>query len=372
MSDEVALSCRDLRVVRPASGFTLAVDALDLHRGEVLAILGPNGAGKSTLLRSLAGLESDADAVARTAFAGAVTMVFQRPAAFSGSVSHNVRAALLGRGLSRIEVDGRIRESLERFEIAGLADRNAAALSGGELRRLALARAFVLRPGALLLDEPFDDLDTAGQASLSLDLRRAIEETGVAVAMVTHDLRRALLLADRVAVLLEGRLVQVDHRDTVLDHPVSPEVARIVGMTNLVSGRLLREGAARWVQVDDQHRVPTDVEAPEGADVWAGIRPEDLKIDVGRGEGERIGKGIVRSVVNDGVAVTVAVEWAGVELCTVLLAGRGLARSLGAGDLVSLSVRPDRVHAMPRPQAGQRGVKAYSSFRPSGSEKNTA
>ena len=347
MSADVALSCRDLRVVRPTSGFTLAVETLDLHRGEVLAILGPNGAGKSTLLRSLAGLEEDADAVTRSG-AGAVTMVFQRPAAFSGSVSHNVRAALLGRELSRPEVDARVRESLERFEIAALADRNAAALSGGELRRLALARAFVLRPGALLLDEPFDDLDAAGQASLSLDLRRAIEETGVAVAMVTHDLRRALLLADRVAVLLEGRLVQADRRDTVLDHPVSPEVARIVGMSNLIPGRMAREGASRWIRVDDAHRVPTDVETPDGAEVWAGIRPEDLKLDVGRGEGEPIGKGRVRSVVNDGVAVTVAVEWAGIEMRTVLLAGRGLARSISAGDLVSLSVRHDRVHAMPR------------------------
>ena len=350
MRDRVALSCRGLRVLRPASGFALDVEALDLYEGEVLAILGPNGAGKSTLLRSLAGLEVAAEGVTH-AGDGPVTMVFQRPAAFSGTVLHNMRAALLGRGLPRGEVETRVRESLERFGIAALADRNAAALSGGELRRLVLARAFVLRPRALLLDEPFDDLDVAGQAQLSLDLRRAIERTGVAVAMVTHDLRRALLLADRVAVLLAGRLVQVDRRDQVLDHPVSPEVARIVGMTNLIPGRLAGSGELRWVQVDDQHRIRADVQGPEGARVWAGIRPEDLKLDIGRGEVERIGKGIVRSVVNDGVAVTVAVEWAGLELQTVLLAGRGLARSLAAGDPVSFSVRPDRVHVLERDES---------------------
>jgi ABC-type sulfate/molybdate transport systems ATPase subunit len=350
VSESVALSCRDLRVVRASSGFTLEVERLDLHRGEVLAILGPNGAGKSTLLRSLAGLEPEAAGVARTGSAP-VTMVFQRPAAFSGSVAHNVRAALLGRGLSRTEIASRVRESLERFEIGRLARRNAAALSGGELRRLALARAFVLRPGALLLDEPFDDLDAAGQASLSLDLRRVIGETDVAVAMVTHDLRRALLLADRVAVLLDGRLVQLDRRDSVLDHPVSPRVARIVGMSNLVPGVMQREAGAGWIRVDESHRVPTEVDVPDGAPVWAGIRPEDLKLDVGRGEGEPVGKGRVRSVVNDGVTVTVAVAWGGIELRTVLLAGRGLARQVAAGDLVSLSVRPDRVHAMPRSEA---------------------
>jgi ABC-type sulfate/molybdate transport systems ATPase subunit len=354
VSARVALACRGLRVVRPASGFALEVDALDLHTGEVLAILGPNGAGKSTLLRALAGLEAAADGVTR-AGDGPVTMVFQRPAAFSGSVTHNLRAALLGRGLARSELEARIAEALERFGIGALARRNAAALSGGELRRLALARAFVLRPRALLLDEPFDDLDVAGQAQLSLDLRREIARTGVAVAMVTHDLRRALLLADRVAVLLAGRLVQVDARDRVLDQPVSPEVARIVGMSNLVPGRLAIDGAERWVQLDDQHRIRVEAGGAEGERVWAGIRPEDLKLDVGRGEGERIGKAVVHSVVNDGVAVTVAVRWAGLELQTVLLAGRGLTRSLSAGDPVSLSVRPDRVHVLPRqarPRAG--------------------
>jgi ABC-type sulfate/molybdate transport systems ATPase subunit len=347
MSERVALSCCDLRVVRPASGFTLEVGRLDLHEGEVLAILGPNGAGKSTLLRALAGLEPAAGGVTRSGD-GPVTLVFQRPATFSGSVAHNVRAALLGRPLTRQEVEARVRESLERFEIAPLAERNAAALSGGELRRLALARAFVLGPRALLLDEPFDDLDVVGQAQLSLDLRREIERSGVAVAMVTHDLRRALLLADRVAVLLAGRVAQGDLRDRVLDHPVSPAVARIVGMSNLVAGRLDGTGDAQYVQVDDQHRIRVQGGAAPDSAVWAGIRPEDLKLDVGRGEGERIGKGVVRSVVNDGIAVTVAVQWAGVELQTVLLAGRGLARSLTAGDPVSLSVRPDRVHVLPR------------------------
>jgi ABC-type Fe3+/spermidine/putrescine transport system ATPase subunit len=344
LSGEIALSARDLRVVRSASGFTLEVAALDLHAGEVLAILGPNGAGKSTLLRSLAGLERAAGEV-RPPEQGPVTMVFQRPAAFSGTVAHNARAALYGSRLPRDEVERRVREALDRFEIGRLAERNAHALSGGELRRLALARAFALRPAALLLDEPFDDLDAAGQASLSLDLRRVIAETGVAVAMVTHDLRRALLLADRIAVLIEGRLAQLDARDAVLDHPVSREVAALVGMSNLVEGVVGDDGA--HLEVDAQHRIPLATPLDPGTRAIAGIRPEDLKVDVGRGEGEAVGKGVVRSAVNDGVALTLAVAWAGVELRTVLLAGRGLARSLSAGDPVSLSVRPERVHAIP-------------------------
>ena len=362
MSGEALLSARDLRVERRSrrGSFVLEIDALDLRAGEVLVILGPNGAGKSTLLRALAGLEDPSGGTIASGASGVVTLVFQRPAAFAGSVAHNVGAALLGRGLARAEVDGRVGAALQRFEIAGLAQRRAATLSGGELRRLALARAFVLEPAVLLLDEPFDDLDATGQATLSLDLRRAIADTGVAVAMVTHDLRRALLLADRIAVLLEGRLAQIDRRDRVLERPRTPQIARVVGMSNLVRGTVgaaVRDGC-RAIEIDAQHAVPVPAgEAPaSGSAVWVGIRPEHLKVDVGRGGHDpSIGKGMVRSVVNDGVAATVVVEWAGTELHTHLLAGRGLARSLAPGDPVALAVRPEHVHLIPvADEAGNR------------------
>ena len=353
MSGAALLAARGLRVERHSrrGRFVLQVDALELHAGEVLAILGPNGAGKSTLLRALAGLEEPAAGRVASDVHGAVTLVFQRPAAFAGSVAHNAGAALLGRGLPRREVERRVGEALRRFGISGLAARRAATLSGGELRRLALARALVLEPAALLLDEPFDDLDAAGQAALSLDLRRAIADTGVAVAMVTHDLRRALLLADRIAVLLEGRLAQIDRRDCVLEKPRTPEIARVVGMSNLVRGTV---GAAtcgdeRSVEIDAEHRVTARTALAPGTDVWLGIRPEHLKVDAGRGGAEpSIGEGVVRSVVSDGVAVSVVVAWAGTELYTHLLAGRGLARSLAPGETVALAARPEHVHLMSR------------------------
>ncbi|MCE2392376.1 MAG: ABC transporter ATP-binding protein [Proteobacteria bacterium] len=351
MTPRVVLRARDLRVERRSrrGSFALEVDELELREAETLVVLGPNGAGKSTLLRALAGLETPARGSVEAFARGPATLVFQRPAALAGSVAHNVRAALLGRGLTRREVASRSGAELTRFGIAPLARRRAVTLSGGELRRLALARAFVLEPAILLLDEPFDDLDGAGQAALSLDLRRVIEQTGVSVAVVTHDLRRALLLGDRVAVLDAGRIRQLDRREAVLERPLDPAVARIVGMTNLVRGRFARvsAGTQAYVEVDAQHRVPVLGEWPEGAPVWLGIRPEHLKLDVGRGEIDPIGKGVVRGVVSDGVAVTATIEWAGADLRAHLLAGRGLARSLAPGDRVSLSVRPEHVHLMP-------------------------
>jgi ABC-type Fe3+/spermidine/putrescine transport system ATPase subunit len=341
-------------------------------------VLGPNGAGKSTLLRTLAGLEAPLRGRIERRVAGPVTMVFQRPIAFAGSVAHNVATALWGLRLARAQRRARVAEALEHFDIARLASRRAVTLSGGELRRLALARAFALRPAVLLLDEPFHDLDPAGQEVLSLDLRRTIADTNVAVAVVTHDLRRALLLSDRIAVLLEGRVAQQGERDDVLAHPTGLAVARLVGMSNLIEGEVVggeggegeatlgvlgagaraerlpsgppaaRHAALAHVVVDPQHRIPVETRLASGTPVWAGIRPELLKVDVGRGEGLPIGKGRVRTVVSDGVAVTVTLEWAGRELCTRLLAGRGLARSIAPGDSVTLSVRPEDIHLIPR------------------------
>ncbi len=340
----LALTARDLRLSRRAGGFTLAVDAIELHRGGVLAILGANGAGKSTLLRCLAGLEAEREGEVSQHVEGAVTLVFQRPAALAGSVAHNVRAAFYGSGRPKEEIARAVRAALDRFEIGPLADRRAGTLSGGELRRLALARAFALEPAVLLLDEPFDDLDSAGQAALSLDLRRVIAETGVAVAMVTHDLRRALLLADHMAVLEGGRVVQQGPCDALLDHPATASVARTLGMENLVSGRVASAAGERFVEVAPEARIPVHTQLADGAAVLAGIRPEDLKVDVGRGEGAPIGKGEVRSIVRDGATVALGVAWGGTELRTVVLAGRGLGRTLSQGDRVSLSVRPERVH----------------------------
>jgi ABC-type sulfate/molybdate transport systems ATPase subunit len=347
MSEAAALSVRGLvaRRGQGESAFELRVERLDLHPRETLAVLGPNGAGKSTLLRALSGLEQPLQGTIDRDAAGPVTMVFQRPIAFDGSVEHNLRAALLGLRLERREVASRCLEALERFGIERLSKRRAATLSGGELRRLALARAFALRPAVLLLDEPFDDLDAGGQESLSLDLRRAIEETDVGVAVVTHDLRRALLLSDRIAVLLNGRIAQMGRRDEVLEQPASIEIARLVGMSNLIPGEVSADG--HWVEVDAQHRIPFPEGSEPGSLVCLGIRPEHVKVDTGRGEGVPIGKGTVQHAVSDGSIVSLTIDWAGHSLRANLLADRGLARTVAPRDRLLLSIRPEDVRAIP-------------------------
>ena len=349
-STAAALEVRHLHCQRGlgATCFQLSVDALDLNASEVLVILGRNGAGKSTLLRALAGLEASATPGAVTRRDGDVTLVFQRPAAFSGTVEKNIAAALLGKKLSRAEKTLRISRALARFGIESLSDHDARSLSGGEMRRLALARAFVLEPTVLLLDEPFDDLDAEGQRKLSVDLEHAIEETDVAVAMVTHDLRRALLLADRIAVLSDGRLVQHGLCDEVLTAPHSAMIAEIVGMTNLAIGTVRRqENETAWIELEAGFEVPTQSNVAVGEVVWIGIRPEHLKLDVGRGGGLSIGKAEVDHLMNDGLATVVSLRARERVFTTHLLSGRGLSRRLATGDTVPLAVDATHVHARP-------------------------
>jgi len=350
VSGACVVSARELRVERGArpSGFTLAIEALDLFAGEVLAVVGPNGAGKTTLLRALAGLEPACEGRVQHASERPVALIFQRPIMLSGSVAFNVRAPLWGAGIPREQALRRALLALARFRLEAFAGRSAATLSGGEMRRVALAQAFVREPGALLLDEPFDDLDVAAREALTLDLRSAIRDTGAAVALVSHDLGQALLLAERIAVLVDGRLVQLGPRDAVLRRPVSPAAARLLGMANLLPGTVVaRDGEGRAVvELAPGVRLTSVSDAPIGARIVAGLRPEDVKIDVGRGATPIVGKGRVLHTLSDGALVTLQIDWGGVALRTFLIAGRGLGHALRPGDAVSLAVRPEDVHLM--------------------------
>ena len=131
----------------------------------------------------------------------------------------------------------------------------------------------------------------------------------------------------------------------MLRRPATLAVARLVGMSNLIPATVL-DGTR--VEIDADHQIEVPVALPSGTAVWLGIRPEHLKLDVGRGGGAPIGKGVVRQLVSDGMLTRVSLEWAGFELRTHLVAGRGLARSLSAGDGVTLSVRANDLHLIRR------------------------
>jgi ABC-type sulfate/molybdate transport systems ATPase subunit len=245
------LSLRDIRHRRGGRD-VLAIERLDLAAGERLAVLGPNGAGKTTLLRLVAGLEppsagtveidgaatvhSDAELRRRIGYAT------QRPGLLSTTVRRNVELPLRWRGVSRAARSAAALGALERLGVAHLADRPAAAVSGGEAQRVSLARALALEPTLLLLDEPAAGLDAEARRTFLDDLAELLADRAMTVVHVSHRADEALRLADRVAVLVGAALRQVDEPARVLREPADATVATLVGYDNVVPARVAAGG----------------------------------------------------------------------------------------------------------------------------------
>jgi tungstate transport system ATP-binding protein len=246
-----------LRNVRHRRGGhdVLAIDQLDLGAGERLAVLGPNGAGKTTLLRLLAGLEApttgrveidgEAIAAAEVDLRRRIGYATQRPGLLSTSVVRNVELPLRWRGLDGTSRRAAARTALERLNVGQLADRKALSLSGGEAQRVSLARALAIEPSLLLLDEPAAGLDAEARRAFFDDLERALDDRATTVVHVSHRAEEALRLADRVAVLTEGTMRQLDTPASVVREPVDGTVARLVGYDNVIPAQIDSSGLVR-------------------------------------------------------------------------------------------------------------------------------
>jgi tungstate transport system ATP-binding protein len=274
---------------RPAAGFTLTIPRLDAEAGEILAVIGPNGSGKSTLLRLLGLLEAPDEGEIRfhgrrvdpthaLAERRRLAMVFQQPLLADTTVAENVALGLGFRGVPIAERRRRVARWLDRFAITRLAGRPARALSGGEAQRVALARALVLEPEVLLLDEPFSALDEPTRADLVPELEAILRAERVTTVLVTHDRAEARALADRVAVLLEGRLLQVDTAARVFQSPVSEEVARFVGVETIVAGEVIAADAGVSIVDVAGRKLEVVGAARPGERVRLCVRPEDVTV----------------------------------------------------------------------------------------------
>ena len=214
-------------IVRYGQHVVLDLPELRVAPGEVLAIMGPNGAGKSTLLHVAALLRRPqrgevwiagerATRRRERALRRRTAMVLQEPLLFDVSVVANAASGLRFRGLGRRDAEHRAREWLERFGVGHLAARNARTLSGGEAQRVSLARAFAVEPELLVLDEPFAALDPATRETIVPELAVQLRETRTAAVIVTHDASEAVALADRLLVLVEGRIARCERTGVVL------------------------------------------------------------------------------------------------------------------------------------------------------------
>ena len=271
-------------------GATVALDEVDLRigAGELFFLLGPSGCGKSTLLRLIAGLHeptlgrilfNDRDVTHLGTEKRNAVMCFQSYALWPHmSVRENVRFGLNVRGVTRAEQDRRVDEVLRLVQMDALAERKPNQLSGGQQQRVALARALAVKPDCLLLDEPLSNLDAKLRHEMRGEIRRICKTAGFTTIYVTHDQKEALSIADRIAVLKDGKLIQVGTPGELYHRPRTSFVADFIGQTNLMRGRLVgTEGEHVLVETGaGRFRANRNGDPTDG--VMLSIRPEQMRI----------------------------------------------------------------------------------------------
>ncbi len=278
----------DVRGLTKRFGATQALSdvTLALAAGEILVVLGPTGAGKTTLLRALAGLETtDAgtiglhgrDLTHAPPRARDVALVFQNFSLYPGwSVRRNLEFPLRapGRALSAAEIERRVKRAAEQLGITHLLERDSRRLSGGEMQRVAIGRAIVREPALFLMDEPLSNLDAKLREVLRVELAALVRALGVPMVYVTHDQAEALSMADRIAVLAGGRVLQTGTPREVYLRPATPAVARALGAPPMNELAAVRVGAHWHAEADGTPLCPATGSA--GARALLGVRAEHL------------------------------------------------------------------------------------------------
>jgi spermidine/putrescine transport system ATP-binding protein len=321
---------------------------LDIPSGEFFSLLGPSGCGKTTTLRMIAGFERPS--AGRVLLDGRdvsntppnrrnVNTVFQNYALFSHltvaeNVAFGLRFAKVAKGESRI----RVGEALSLVQMEEFRDRRPHQLSGGQQQRVALARALILNPSVLLLDEPLGALDAKLRKALQVELKALQEQVGVTFVYVTHDQEEALTMADRLAVMSEGRIEQVGSPREVYEEPASAYVADFLGVSNLLDAQAIGTGSDGRCRVRVGYfelfasRGHTSASGP----VKVVVRPERVRVEAPRKTGENRLPGKVERVVYAGAISQLVVTLDRGEQIQCMLANDGVGSSFDRGVPVSV------------------------------------
>ena len=285
------LEAKNVQVKRGGVPF-LDIPSLLIETGEILSLIGPNGAGKTTLLLTLSCLTRRVSG--EILFRGKrmdssssvfqyrrnLAMVFQEPLLFDTTVFNNVASGLRIRGTDRGEIRRTVLGHLDRFGIGHLSQRSARTLSGGEAQRTSLGRAFAIKPEILFLDEPFAALDPPTRESLVEDLEAILRETKTTTVFATHDRLESLRLSDRIAVMDQGRILQIGSPDVVMNHPLDEHVASFVGVETILGGRVIRESHGSFVVLCSGSEIEAVGDARVGESVALCIRPENVILSI--------------------------------------------------------------------------------------------
>lgn len=286
--DQPILTVKNLKITRNKMA-VLSIDDFSIGNGELMAVIGPNGAGKSTFILALCGLlpydQGELTFENKVIklddmfdYRRKIALVLQNPLLLDESVEKNIMLGLRFRGVPVKEARQKAYHWLERLDIVHLAKRKAKQLSGGEGQRVSLARALVLKPKLLFLDEPFGALDAPTRTRLIDDFIRLQKEESITTFFVTHDQNEALWLGDRVTLIMDGGVRQVGKPEEIFNTPVDVEVADFVGTETIIPGKVIenREGLA-VVKVDGYNLEVVGDNHP-GESVYVCVRPENVTL----------------------------------------------------------------------------------------------
>jgi tungstate transport system ATP-binding protein len=315
------LEGRNLSVVY-GSRKTLDIPSVEVAPNKVLVLIGPNGSGKTTLLLCLSLLLKPTtgqvlykghiipDGASIMQMRRHFAVAFQEPLLLNMTVWENVILGLRLRGLKNPEMQKRAQYWLDRFGVSALAQRSARTLSGGEAQRASLARAFALQPEILFLDEPFAALDVPTRQSLFGDMVNILQETKLTTVLVTHDRNEAQTLAHRIIMLMNGKIIQAGTPKEIFSSPVNEDVAKFVGMENVLEGKIVSN---RDSVVDiklNSHVIEGISPLPTGEIVNICIRPEHITLSLTRSSSSarNVFSGKITSMIAAGSLVRVSLD----------------------------------------------------------------
>ncbi|MDA7966508.1 ABC transporter ATP-binding protein [Ruegeria sp.] len=329
---------------------------LQIRENEFFTLLGPSGCGKTTLLRSIAGFVNPTEGVLKIDGANVlgqppyerpVNTVFQNYALFPHmTVAQNIGFGLKMRDRPRAEIKSTVSEMLELVQMTPMADRLISQLSGGQQQRVALARALAPRPKVLLLDEPLSALDSKLRKEMQIELKRLQADTGITFVFVTHDQEEALTMSDRIAIMRQGRILQVAGPREIYDHPAERFVADFIGETNFLDAELTdtRDGKAIVKLASGDV-----VEASGGAGksdpgpVTLAVRPEHVTLDKTQG----MLTGVLQNIVYFGTDTHYHVSVGGSEDFVIREQNQpDVTSRFAIGDTVGVSFQPSAAQVL--------------------------
>ena len=337
---------------------------LEIHRGEIFTFIGPSGSGKTTILRLIDlldkpttgtiffdGIDTTAPKTDWLSIRRRMSMVFQKPAVLNTTVAGNVAYGLKFRGVDKSDIDGRVREALEIVGLLHLADRKAVTLSGGEMQRVAIARALVTRPEVLLLDEPTANLDPVNTDLIENLIKRIHQRFQTTIILSTHDMIQGQRLADRIGVIMNGRIAQVGSIQDIFYRPDGRDIARFVGIDTILEGIVEsnEEGHARIAVGNVIFEVITPCKP--GTKVALFIRPEEVTIAVRDGDLPRTSvrnqlNGTIKRMVPFGPFVRTTIDF-GSSLTALVTRRSADELGLAVGMAVIAGIKATAIHVLP-------------------------